>query len=225
MWRCHRSTGRRPTRAGEAERSERRRKHGFSCSPQQSDDRSGSYAGPCCTDARVQGRAGPLAHLLKDWRAGVPIPTMLTIHVDADACPVKDEVYRVAGRYDLAVILVSNMPLRPPAGVAVRIVRVDEGPDAADDWIAEAIEANDIVITGDIPLASRALQKGAHALGFHGRPFTPENIGDALATRDLLAGLREQGERGSGPAPFSRRDRSRFLQALDAMIQRIRRES
>lgn len=149
----------------------------------------------------------------------------MKIYVDADACPVKDEVYRVAGRYRLEVMVVSNSPLRVPAETLFTAVVVREGLDEADDWIVDHVGENDVVITGDIPLASRCLKKGAHALGFGGRPFTAENIGDALATRDLLAGLREQGELGSGPPPFDRRDRSRFLQALDAMIQKIRRES
>lgn len=149
----------------------------------------------------------------------------MKIYVDADACPVKDEVYRVADRYRLEVTVVSNSPLRVPAETLVTGIVVREGLDEADDWIVDHVGENDIVITGDIPLASRSLKKGAHALGFGGRPFTVENIGDALATRELLAGLREQGELGSGPPPFDKRDRSRFLQALDAMIQKISRES
>lgn len=150
---------------------------------------------------------------------------VLRIYVDADACPVKDEVYRVAERYGLEVTLVSNSPLRVPAGRLVTQVLVREGLDAADDWIVEHAGENDIVITGDIPLASRSLRNGASVLGFSGKPFTADNIGDALATRELLAGLREQGEPGGGPPPFARQDRSRFLQALDAMVHRIRRES
>lgn len=146
-----------------------------------------------------------------------------TLYIDADACPVKDEVYRVAARYQLEVAVVSNSPLRVPDTALVTAVVVRDGLDAADDWIVERIGENDVVITSDIPLAARALKKGAHALGHGGRPFTVENIGDALATRDLLAGLREQGETGGGPPPFRRQDRSRFLQALDAVIQKIRR--
>lgn len=161
-----------------------------------------------------------MTHALADEELHV-----LKIYVDADACPVKDEVYRVAERYGLEVTLVANSQLRLPAASFVTAIIVREGLDAADDWIVEHIDADDIVITGDIPLASRALKKDAHALGFNGRPFTVENIGDALATRDLLAGLREQGETGSGPPPFAKQDRSRFLQALDTMIHRIRRES
>lgn len=147
----------------------------------------------------------------------------MRILVDADACPVKDEVYRVAARHGLEVKIVSNSPLRISADSLVTMVVVGEGIDVADDWIADNAREDDIVITGDIPLAARVLRRGAHAIGFAGRAFTPENIGDALATRDLLAGLREQGEGGSGPAPFRKQDRSRFLQELERMIQQVRR--
>ncbi|MFN2443319.1 MAG: YaiI/YqxD family protein [Thermoanaerobaculia bacterium] len=147
----------------------------------------------------------------------------MRILVDADACPVKDEVYRVGGRHGLEVTIVSNSPLRISAGSLVTLVVVGEGIDVADDWIADNVREDDIVITGDIPLAARVLRRGAHAIGFPGRAFTPENIGDALATRDLLAGLREQGEGGNGPAPFRKQDRSRFLQELERVIQQVRR--
>lgn len=149
----------------------------------------------------------------------------MKIYVDADACPVKQEVYRVADRYMIEVTVVANSFLNLPADPRYTLVMVKEGIDEADDWIVDHIESEDIVVTGDIPLASRCLGKGAHALGFTGRPFTPDNIGDALATRDLLAGLRERGEMSSGPPPFEKRDRSRFLQSLDGMIQQIRRNS
>ena len=149
----------------------------------------------------------------------------MKIYVDADACPVKQEVYRVADRYSIEVTVVANSFLNLPADPRYTLVMVKEGIDEADDWIVDHIESEDIVVTGDIPLASRCLGKGAHALGFTGRPFTPDNIGDALATRDLLAGLRERGEMSSGPPPFEKRDRSRFLQSLDGMIQQIRRNS
>ena len=124
---------------------------------------------------------------------------MLRIFVDADACPVKRETVRVADRYDLEVILVSNSSMRVPNGKRVRLVVVDDGPDAADDWIVENAGADDIVISADIPLASRCLQTGARVLGPTGRVFTEDNIGDALATRDLLAGLQpevQQSRRG-----------------------------
>ncbi|MFN2441571.1 MAG: YaiI/YqxD family protein [Thermoanaerobaculia bacterium] len=147
----------------------------------------------------------------------------MKIFVDADACPVKQEVYRVAGRHRAEVVVVSNSPLNVPADPLVKSVLVREGIDVADDWIVDHLVEDDIVVTGDIPLAARSLKKGAYALGFGGRPFTLDNIGDALATRDLLAGLREQGESSSGPAPFQKQDRSRFLQGLERLIQQVRR--
>ena len=148
---------------------------------------------------------------------------MLNIFVDGDGCPVKDEVYRVAQRYGLNVCLVANSRMRAPEGPWLRLVTVDGGVNAADDWIVEHVEDLDIVITGDIPLASRCIRKGARVLGLKGRPFTEDNIGSVLATRDLLAELREQGERTRGPDAFTKQDRSRFLQALDAMVHAIRR--
>ena len=147
---------------------------------------------------------------------------MLNIYVDADACPVKDEVYRVARRYDLTVTLVANSRMRLPDDARTRLVVVGEGLDVADDWIAEHADTGDIVITGDIPLAARCLAKGARVIGPTGKPFTEDNVGDALATREILAQLRSVGEPTAGPAPFAKRDRSRFLQALDAAIQAIR---
>ena len=149
---------------------------------------------------------------------------MLDIYVDADACPVKDEVYRVATRHGLKVILVANSRMRTPQAGWLEFVLVDSRElDAVDDRIAERIGAGDIVVTGDIPLASRCLEKGAKAIGLTGRPFTEDNIGDSLATRQLLAQLRDQGIMMGGPAPFAKRDRSRFLQALEEAIQSIRR--
>ena len=148
---------------------------------------------------------------------------MLHILVDADACPVKDEVYRVAARCDLNVTLVSNAWMRTPDTDRVRLEIVESGFDAADDWIVDHVERDDIVITADIPLASRCLKKGASVLGSTGKPFTDANIGSALATRDVLSELRDLGEVGGGPPPFSRRDRSRFLQELDKIVQAIRR--
>lgn len=143
--------------------------------------------------------------------------------VDADACPVKDEIYRVASRYDLRVILVSNSWMRVPGSRRVELVVVDKGEGIADDWIAERVGENDLVITGDIPLASRCLMKGAAVIGNTGRPFTEENIGDVLATRNLLADLREIGTFAGGPPPFTARDRSRFLQAMDETVNRLLR--
>lgn len=148
---------------------------------------------------------------------------MLHIYIDADACPVKQEVYRVARRYRLDVTLVAGSRMRLPDEPGVTLKMVDQGLDAADDWIVEHVEKNDIVITADIPLAARCLRKGAYVLGSTGRPFTDDNIGTALATRDLLSELRLIGEVTGGPPPFDKRDRSRFLQALDQAINEIRR--
>ena len=148
---------------------------------------------------------------------------MLHIFVDADACPVKNEVYRVAARYGLSVTLVANSWMRTPRESWLKLQVVEDGPDVADDWIVEHVEPDDIVITADIPLASRCIKEGARALGTTGRPFTEENIGDVLATRDLLSILRDSGEITGGPPPMQKQDRSRFLQALDEMIQAIRR--
>jgi uncharacterized protein YaiI (UPF0178 family) len=150
---------------------------------------------------------------------------MLHIYIDADACPVKDEVYRVAGRYALDVIVVANAPQRIPDDERIKLIIVREGLDAADDWIAEHAGHGDIVITADIPLAARCLRNHARVIGTTGRPFTEDNVGGALATREILSDLREAGELTSGPPPFEKRDRSRFLQALDGAIQAIRRES
>jgi len=148
---------------------------------------------------------------------------MLHIYIDADACPVKNEVYKVAQRYGLSVTLVANNWMRIPNGDWLELVVVDKGLDEADDWIVARVAADDIVITGDIPLAARCLDKGAQVLGHKGRPFTPENVGESLATRQLLAQLRGQGIMMGGPPPFSARDRSLFLQQLDQMINVIRR--
>jgi uncharacterized protein YaiI (UPF0178 family) len=152
-------------------------------------------------------------------REGSPV---LDIYVDADACPVKEEIFRVARRYGLSVTLVSNSWMNTPESSWLRLVVVDKGVDVVDDWIADQVGRDDIVITGDIPLAWRCLKKGALALGNTGRPFTEDNIGDVLSTRDLLHDLREQGVITSGPKPFAPTDRSRFLQELDKMIVRIR---
>ncbi len=147
---------------------------------------------------------------------------MLHIYIDADACPVKEEVYRVARRYGLDVTLVANAPQRIPDDERFALVVVREGMDVADDWIAEHAGEGDIVITADIPLAARCLRNGARVIGTTGRPFTEDNVGAALATRDILSELRGAGEIMSGPRPFEKRDRSRFLQALDTAIQAIR---
>ncbi len=148
---------------------------------------------------------------------------MTTLYVDADACPVREEVYRVAGRYGLPVFVVSNSWMRTPATSSIQLVVVDEGPDAADDWIAERAVVGDIVITADIPLARRSLAAGAQALSPTGRPFTADNIGAALASRGIGEHLRSLGEITGGPRPFAPADRSRFLQALDAAVVKARR--
>jgi uncharacterized protein YaiI (UPF0178 family) len=148
---------------------------------------------------------------------------MTAIYIDADACPVKDEVYRVAARYGLSVFVVCNSWIRIPADPRITLTVVDEGPDVADDWIAERAGVGDIVITADIPLAQRALAKGAQALQSNGRLFTPDNIGGALASRAIGEHLRSMGEITGGPRPFSSADRSQFLQSLDAAVTRARR--
>ena len=149
---------------------------------------------------------------------------MPEIYVDADACPVKDEIYRVAARYGLKVWVVSNGWLRVPEQPLVERVTVTEGLDRADDWIAERAGPGDVAITADVPLADRCVKRGARVLAPNGRPFTPDSIGSDLATRNLMTSLREAGEIRGGGRPFTRQDRSRFLEALDAAIQAIRRQ-
>jgi uncharacterized protein len=145
---------------------------------------------------------------------------MFKIYVDADSCPVKQEINRVAGRYDLKVVLVANKALNIPEEGLVELVVVDNGQDAVDDWIAENANKNDIVITADIPLASRTVKKGARILS--PRCIVFKAIGDTLATRDLMTHLRDIGVVTSGPPAFGKKDRSKFLQALDSLIQTIR---
>ena len=149
---------------------------------------------------------------------------LLHIFVDADACPVKQEVYRVASRYRLNVTLVTNSWMRVPNERWIALEIVEGGFDAADDWIVEHVQPHDIVVTADIPLASRCLKEGAVVIGPTGKPFTEDNIGQAVATRDLLSDLRGAGEITGGPPPLKKRDRSLFLQQLDQVIQSIRRE-
>lgn len=156
--------------------------------------------------------------------------THIRILVDADACPVKEEIYRVAERRNAAVSVVSNSPFRVPVGPLVERVVVDGGFDAADDWIAERVslrQAQDerfVVVTADILLADRCLKAGAVVIGPNGRPFTPASIGSAIATRAIMADLRSGlGEGVGGPAPFAKADRSRFLQALDEALVRLQR--
>jgi len=151
----------------------------------------------------------------------MPVPTIL---VDADACPVKDEIYRVAWRHEVPVKVVSNSRLRVPDHPLIERVVVSDGFDAADDWIAEAADARSVVITADILLADRALKAGATVLGPNGKPFTPASIGPAIATRAIMADLRSGMSDGmGGPPPFSKSDRSHFLQALDGALMRLKR--
>ena len=145
------------------------------------------------------------------------------IYVDADACPVKDEVLRVAARHGLVTTFVANFGLRPSRDPLVRNIVVPQGADAADDWIVEHVAAGDIVVTADIPLARRALEKKAVVLGPTGRPFTPDSIGMALAMRELNQHLRETGESRGLNAGFTARDRQSFLQALDEAAVRAKR--
>jgi len=147
----------------------------------------------------------------------------LRIFVDADACPVKDEVYKVAARYGLKTFVVSNSFLRVPASPMIEQVVVDAGPDVADDWIAQNTQPGDIAVTNDIPLAERVLQAGGAAIAPNGRPFTKDSIGSAIAQRALMDQLRSTGDILGGPKPFERADRSRFLQALDEAVQKARR--
>jgi len=150
---------------------------------------------------------------------------LLHIYVDADACSVKNEVYRVADRYQLEVTLVSNSRMRVPQSSRIKLEIVGAGFDEADDWIVEHVQHGDVVITADIPLAGRCISAGAEVLGPSGKRFTDDNIGQTLATRDLLTELRGAGEITGGPAPLTQRDRSEFLQKLDVVIQSIRRQS
>ena len=148
----------------------------------------------------------------------------IEIFIDADACPVKDEVYKVAARYGLKTWVVSNAFMQIPTSAMIVRMIVDAGPDVADDWIAEHVAPGDIAITNDIPLAERVLKAGGHALAPNGRPFTENSIGAAIAQRALMEQLRSTGDFMGGPKPFDRNDRSRFLQALDEVVQKERRK-
>jgi uncharacterized protein YaiI (UPF0178 family) len=146
---------------------------------------------------------------------------MTEIYIDGDACPVREEVYRVAGRLGLVVHVVSNgsRPIRPPGLPNVRMVVVGQGADIADDWIAERIGPRDVCVTSDIPLASRCLARGARALASNGRLWTPDNIGGALAGRAVSQHMREMGMATGGPSTLTKADRSKFLSALDNTVQ------
>ena len=147
----------------------------------------------------------------------------ISLYIDADACPVKAEIYRVAERYGLKVYVVSNAYINVPRDPRIERVVVSDGFDAADDWIAERIGPADIAVTADIPLADRCLKRGARVLDPKGRSFTTASIGSALATRALMQDLRDMGAVSGGPAPMAKADRSRFLGALDAATQAVRR--
>jgi uncharacterized protein len=150
-------------------------------------------------------------------------PQAITLYVDADACPVKSEIYRVAGRHGVKVFVVSNSFLQVPQDPLIERVVVSSGFDAADNWIAERAGRGSIVITADIPLASRCVKAGAEVIGPTGKPFTEASVGMALATRNLMEDLRAMGEVTGGPRAFSARDRSAFLSALDVAINRLKR--
>jgi hypothetical protein len=150
-------------------------------------------------------------------------PSPIRIYVDADACPVKDEIYKVAARHGLPVSVVANGFIRVPQDPRIERVAAGSAPDAADDWIAQRAGASDIVITADIPLASRCVKAGAQVIAPTGKPFTADSIGMSLAMRDLMTDLRSAGEVTGGPRPFAPRDRSTFLSALDQAIRRLQR--
>lgn len=148
---------------------------------------------------------------------------MTAIYVDADACPVKDEIYRVAQRLELRVFVVANSWIRTPQDKRIEMIVVEEGPDIADDWIAERAARGDVVVTQDVPLAGRVVASGAEALSPTGRVFDENSVGAAVAMRDLLTDLRSAGVETGGPQAFSKADRNQFLQALDAAVHRARR--
>ncbi|MCX5571744.1 MULTISPECIES: YaiI/YqxD family protein [Kaistia] len=150
-------------------------------------------------------------------------PRPIEIYVDADACPVKDEIYKVAGRHGLKVHVVANTPIGIPREPWIERVLVPSGLNIADDWIAERVGRGDIVVTADIPLADRCIKAGADVIGSNGKPFTEASIGNVLATRNLMEDLRSAGAVTGGPRPFSPRDRSAFLSALDLAIVRLKR--
>ena len=150
---------------------------------------------------------------------------MLEIFIDADACPVKDEVYAVAARHGLPVAVVANQRMHVPRDLGVEMIVVEQGPDVADDWIVEEVREFDVVITSDLPLAARCIPLGARVVSPNGREFDADSIGNLVATRDLKADLREGGVSSGGPRPMTDRDRSRFSSKLDEMVRRCLREA
>lgn len=149
---------------------------------------------------------------------------MSKIYIDADGCPVKDEVYKVAERYQLHVVVVANKRLTIPANSLFEMIVVSGGFDAADDWIVDNAQKNDIAVTTDILLADRCVKKSVRVLSPKGEEFTEDNIGSAVATRELMQNLRHMGEMRGGPAPMDKKDRSRFLSKLDQIIQSLKRQ-
>ncbi|MFG1480294.1 YaiI/YqxD family protein [Xanthobacter sp. V4C-4] len=152
-----------------------------------------------------------------------PRDAPIALYLDADACPVKEEAYKVALRHALQTHVVANMPLAVPSHPLIHRVVVPAGPDAADDFIAARVTRGDVVVTADVPLAARCVKAGADVIAPSGKPFTPDSIGMALATRNLMDDLRSAGAVTGGPRPFSARDRSAFLSALDLAIVRLKR--
>ncbi len=150
---------------------------------------------------------------------------MTKIYIDADACPVKEETYKVADRYQLKVLLVANQSLRLPDNPNLEMIVVPGAFDAADDWIVENAQKNDVVITTDILLADRCVKKGVRALSHKGEEFTEDNVGSAVAGRELMQNLRHMGEMRGGPAPMDKKARSRFLGKLDEILQSLKRQS
>jgi uncharacterized protein YaiI (UPF0178 family) len=148
---------------------------------------------------------------------------LLNIFIDADGCPVKEEIYKVALRYKLKVFLVANKPMNYPLNLNIEMITVDGGFDAADDWIVNDISEKDICITADIPLADRCLKKQAKVISPKGIEFTEDSIGDQMATRELMTHLRAMGEARGGPAPMEKKDRSLFLSKLDQVIQSLKK--
>ena len=148
---------------------------------------------------------------------------MIKIYVDADACPVKNEIERVATRHNLKTYMVCDGGIRPSLNPLIKLVVVSQGADAADDWIVEHIGRADICVTNDIPLAARCLKKEAFALKSNGKSYTNDNIGMALATREILERIRESGEMTGGPPPFNKTDRSKFLDQIEKIVQKAKK--
>ena len=154
---------------------------------------------------------------------GETFSIMVKIYVDADACPVKNEVERIATRHQIKTYLVWDGGIRPPRNPLIQLIVVDQGADAADDWIADHIRRTDICVTNDIPLAGRCLKEGAFAVKPNGYTYTDDNIGMALATRKIMEGIRETSQINFGPPPFSKADRSKFLDQMEVIVQKARK--